>query len=201
MLSRIGAGQKERFDFVSRFNSSCKANAKDCRLYSIVDEKRTFEIFDGALYFLKWRGFGFFIKTALLLVIGRLSKNTSQPLMLRTGINAFMPEKTSSEGRFGKPCNIKHGQRRREVCFRAVRPGSARGRPSPQLENGRLIRSLLKAWVNKKQKRKTLCELPLEKVQVSTKDQLCPEAHSDRGISLSSSTRAFCQPKVTKRFQ
>lgn len=116
MLSRIGAGQKERFDFVSRFNSSCKADVKDCRLYSIVDEKRTFEIFDGALYFLKWRGFGFFIKTALLLVIGRLSKNTSQPLMLRTGINAFMPEKTSSEGRFGKLCNIKHGQRRREVC-------------------------------------------------------------------------------------
>ena len=81
---------------------------------------------------LKWRGFGFFVKTVLLLVIGRLSKNTSQPLMLRTGINAFVPEKkTSSEGRFGKPCNIKHGQRRREVCFRAVRPGSARGRPSP----------------------------------------------------------------------
>jgi len=169
--------------------------------YSKVDEKRTFEIFEGALYFLKWRGFVFFIKTVLLLVIGRLSKNTSQPLMLRAGINAFMPEKTSSEGRFGKLCNIKHGQRRREVCFRAVRPGSARGRPSPQLENGSLIRSLLKAWVNKKQKRKTLCELPLEKVQVSTKDQLCPEAHSDRGISLSSSTRAFCQSKVTKRFQ
>ncbi|WP_302255909.1 hypothetical protein, partial [Sutterella wadsworthensis] len=31
MLSRIGAGQKERFGFVSRFNSSCKADAKDCR--------------------------------------------------------------------------------------------------------------------------------------------------------------------------
>jgi hypothetical protein len=43
--------------------------------------------------FLKWRGFGFFVKTVLLLVIGRLSKNTSQPLMLRTGINAFVPEK------------------------------------------------------------------------------------------------------------
>lgn len=117
--------------------------------YSKVDEKRTFEIFEGALYFLKWRGFVFFIKTVLLLVIGRLSKNTSQPLMLRAGINAFMPEKTSSEGRFGKLCNIKHGQRRREVCFRAVRPGSARGRLSPQLENGSLIRSLLKARVNK----------------------------------------------------
>lgn len=36
-----------------------------------------------------------------------------------------------------------------------------------------------------------LCELPLEKVQVSTKDQLCPEALSDRGISLSSSTRSI----------
>ena len=30
MPSRIGAGQKERFDFVSRFNLSCKADAKDC---------------------------------------------------------------------------------------------------------------------------------------------------------------------------
>lgn len=110
--------------------------------------------------FLKWRGYGFFIKTVLLLVIGRLSKNTSQPLMLRTGINAFMPEKTSSEGRFGKLCNIKHGQRRREVCFRAVRPGSARGRPSPQLENGSLIRSLLKAWVNKKTKAEDAVRTP-----------------------------------------
>ena len=31
MLSRIGASQKERFGFASLFNSSCKADAKDCR--------------------------------------------------------------------------------------------------------------------------------------------------------------------------